>query len=264
MGSMLAEHKDVAKLGFTGSTEIGALLRRLLAGTGKKISLELGGKSPVVVFDTADLDSVVEGVVNAIWFNQGQVCSAGSRLLLQEGIHDKVVAKLKARMDKFRIGHPLMKNIDMGALVDNSQMKTVQGFIDRARTEGLEVYQARVPVPEGGYFIPPTMVLGCSTTSECVREEIFGPVLSVMSFRSPKEAISLANNTKFGLGGSVWTENMSLALEVALGSFPRLCFFFFLPLSRALSHTHTPHHTTRINNQTRPVNHGCNFSLCIC
>jgi|EP00945_MAST-04E_sp_MAST-4E-sp1_P005550 aldehyde dehydrogenase (NAD+) len=223
MGSSLAEHPDVDKVAFTGSTGIGALLRRNLAGTGKKISLELGGKSPVCVFESADLDSVVEGVVNAVWFNQGQVCSAGSRLLVQEPIYKKLVGKLKARMKTLRLGHSLDKCIDMGPLVQLSHWKDVSHHVQTARDEGAEVYQAcngaaNPPnLPEGELFFPPTLVLNVESTSTIVQEEVFGPVLAVQTFRTPKEAISLANNTRYGLGASVWTEKMTLAMEVALG-----------------------------------------------
>ena len=216
IGSVMADHPLVDKVGFTGSTPVGRILRKRIAGSGKHISLELGGKSPVVVFDTADLDSVVEGVVDAIWFNQGQVCSAGSRLLLQESIYDKVVNKLKRRMNTFRLGHPLEKDIDMGALVDKSQYDTIKGFCDRAKEEGCDVYKADIEVPTSGWYWPPTMITNVSTSNEVVREEIFGPVLSVLSFRNPDEAIALANNTYFGLGASVWTENINLALDVAI------------------------------------------------
>lgn len=216
MGSYLADHADIAKLAFTGSTPVGRILRQRMAGSGKKISLELGGKSPVIVFDNADIDSAVEGVIDAVFFNQGQVCSAGSRLLLHESIHDDFIARLKRRIDSFRVGLPLDKCIDMGALVDETQYVTIKGFVDRAVVEGAEVYVARTPVPDSGWYWPPTIVTNVHPVSEVVREEIFGPVLAVQRFRSPSEAINLANNTFFGLAGSVWTENLALALEVAL------------------------------------------------
>jgi aldehyde dehydrogenase (NAD+) len=158
IGSDLADHPDVDKVAFTGSTPIGRVLRRRIAGSGKKLSLELGGKSPVIVFDNADLDAVTEGIVDAIFFNQGQVCSAGSRLIVQEAVHDKLLAKLKRRIDKFRVGHPLDKNIDMGALVDESQYTTIKSFVDNAVAEGADVYVARVPVPNNGWYWPPTII----------------------------------------------------------------------------------------------------------
>jgi aldehyde dehydrogenase (NAD+) len=218
IGSDLADHADVNKVAFTGSTPIGAMLRERTAGTGKAISLELGGKSPVIIFDTADLDSAVEGTVDAIFFNQGQVCCAGSRALVQENIIDKYVKKLKRRLSVWKIGHSLEKDIDSGALVDINQYNTIKQFVDEAKAQGSDVWMADVPCPslDVGFFWPPTIISNVSTSSNCVREEIFGPVLTIQSFRSVEEAIELANNSKFGLGGSVWTENISLALEVAL------------------------------------------------
>lgn len=217
MGSVLAGHPDVDKVGFTGSTEIGQLLRRLTAGTGKKISLELGGKSPIVVFDTADLDAVVEGVVDAIWFNQGQVCSAGSRLLVQENVYDRVLAKLKERMTKLRIGNSLDKSIDMGAVVDAKHKKDIEKYVQIARDEGCDVFQACACMPQNaGYYYPPTLITNVQPVSTVVQEEIFGPVLAMHSFRTAKEAIKIANQSRYGLAASVWTENMSLALECAV------------------------------------------------
>ena len=216
MGSQLADHQDVDKVAFTGSTGVGQTLRRLTAGSGKKLSLELGGKSPVVVFETADLDSTVEGVVDAIWFNQGQVCSAGSRLLVQESIHDKLVAKLKERLTHFRLGDSLDKAVDMGAIVDESQRKSIDEYVESARQEGAEVFQIASSVPKRGCFYPPTIITNVQTVSKVVVEEIFGPVLVVLPFRTAKEAIALSNNTIYGLGGSVWTESLPLALEAAL------------------------------------------------
>ncbi|XP_030053777.1 aldehyde dehydrogenase family 16 member A1 [Microcaecilia unicolor] len=215
-GSRLAMHPGVDKVAFTGSTEVGRTLRRATAGTGKKLSLELGGKSPFLVFDSADLDSAVEGLVDAIWFNQGQVCSAGSRLLVQESVTSDLIDRLKQRMGRLRLGDSLDKAVDMGALVDESQQKTITEFVEEARAEGAEVFQPSDPLPRKGLFYPPTLITGVNSTSRCVREEIFGPVLVAMSFRTPKEAIELANNTPYGLAASVWTENLPLALEVAL------------------------------------------------
>merc|ERR1719244_2406274 len=174
MGQLLAEHRLVQKVAFTGSTEIGKVLRIATAGTGKKISLELGGKSPVVVFDSADLDSAVESVVDAIWFNQGQVCSAGSKLLVQETVFEKFISKLKTRLGHFRIGNSLDKTVDMGAIVDESQRKSVEEFVEEAREEGADIFQIECP---SGCFYPPTLITGVSTASRVVMEEIFGPVL---------------------------------------------------------------------------------------
>ncbi|XP_071831026.1 aldehyde dehydrogenase family 16 member A1-like [Apostichopus japonicus] len=215
-GSKMAAHPDVDKIAFTGSTEVGQILRRSLAGTGKKLSLELGGKSPFVVFDSADIDSTVEGVVDAIWFNQGQVCSAGSRLIVQENILSTVVDKLRDRISHLRLGHSLDKSIDMGAIVDPSQRKTVDEYVEDARKEGAEVYQNWDCVPQQGCYYPPTIITNVQTSSRVVMEEIFGPVLVVLPFRTAKEAVALGNNTNYGLAASVWTENVSLALEVAL------------------------------------------------
>ncbi|KAG9481542.1 hypothetical protein GDO78_010664 [Eleutherodactylus coqui] len=215
-GEKLAVHPDVDKVAFTGSTEVGRVLRKATAGTGKKLSLELGGKSPIIVFDTADLDSAVEGIVDAIWFNQGQVCSAGSRLLMQESIAKDLIHRLKQRMSHLRVGDSLDKCVDMGALVDESQKKTITEFVEEARSEGAQVFQAPGPLPKKGLYYLPTLITGVDTTSRCVREEIFGPVLVAMSFRTAKEAISLGNNTSYGLAASLWTENLPLALEVAM------------------------------------------------
>ena len=214
MATHLVEHEDVQKIAFTGSTGIGQFLRRKTAGTGKKLTLELGGKSPVVVFDSADQDGAVEGIVQAIWFNQGQVCCAGSRLLVQENIAPAFINKLKARMQSLRIGHSLDKCLDMGPVVDQNQWDDIDSFIKIGREEGAEIYQ--VDVPDTGVFYPPTLVTGVSTTSTLVQEEIFGPVLVVQTFRTPAEAVALANNSKFGLGASVWSENLGLALESAV------------------------------------------------
>merc|ERR1719391_787451 len=212
MGQVLAEHPDVDKVAFTGSTDIGKILRRVTAGTGKKISLELGGKSPVIVYDSADLDSAVESVVDAIWFNQGQVCSAGSKLLVQQPVFDKFIAKLKTRLSHFRIGKTLDKTIDMSAIVDESQRKSVAEFVEEARDEGADVFQIDCPP---GCFYPPTLITGVNTASRVVMEEIFGPVLVALPFRTAKEALALANNTLYGLGASVHSEQLPLALETA-------------------------------------------------
>jgi len=212
MGQVLAEHIDVDKVAFTGSTEIGKVLRQATAGTGKKLSLELGGKSPVIVFDTADLDSAVENVVDAIWFNQGQVCSAGSKLLVQQTVFDKFIEKLKTRLGHFRIGNSLDKTVDMAAIVDESQRKSVAEFVEDAREEGADIFQIECPP---GCFYPPTLITGVSTASRVVMEEIFGPVLVALPFRTAKEAIALANNTLYGLGASVHSEQLPLALETA-------------------------------------------------
>jgi len=201
---------DVDKIAFTGSTEVGRKIREATAGSGKALSLELGGKSPYIVFDDADIDSAVEGLVDAIWFNQGQVCCAGSRLLVQEGIADRFYAKLKARMDGLRIGNPLDKCIDVGAIVDPVQLDQITKMVS-ANTEG-ETYQ--VAAPEGCFY-PPTLITGLSSASTLMQEEIFGPVLAATTFRTPSEAVEVANNTRYGLAASVWSENINLALDIA-------------------------------------------------
>jgi aldehyde dehydrogenase (NAD+) len=210
-GAALVDHPDVNKIAFTGSTPVGRKIRQATAGTGKALTLELGGKSPYIVFDDADLDSAVEGLVDAIWFNQGQVCCAGSRLLVQEGVADRFHAKLKRRMDGLRLGDPLDKCIDVGAIVDPVQLATIKALVEAS--DG-EVYHAACAVPEGCYY-PPTLITGLHSASRLMQEEIFGPVLVSMTFRTPSEAVDLANNTRFGLAASVWTENVNLALDMA-------------------------------------------------
>ncbi len=202
----------VDKIAFTGSTSVGKRIRAATAGTGKALTLELGGKSPYIVFDDADIDSAIEGLVDAIWFNQGQVCCAGSRLLVQEGIADRFHAKLKRRMDGLRIGDPLDKAIDVGAIVDPVQLKTITDMV-AANKDG-ETYHAATAIPPGCFY-PPTLITGLSAASTLMQEEIFGPVLVSMTFRTPEEAVALANNTRYGLASTVWTENINLALDVA-------------------------------------------------
>lgn len=202
----------VDKVAFTGSTEVGRKIRTATAGRGIALTLELGGKSPYIVFDDADLDSAVEGLVDAIWFNQGQVCCAGSRLLVQEGVAPRFHEKLKRRMDGLRLGDPLDKCIDVGAIVDPVQLAAITAMVDGSN-EG-EVYRAATPVPAGCYY-PPTLITGLSASSRLMQEEIFGPVLVSMTFRTPGEAVELANNTRYGLAATVWTENINLALDIA-------------------------------------------------
>lgn len=214
-GALLAGHPDIDKLAFTGSTAVGRILRRQTAGTGKRLSLELGGKSPFLVFEDADLDGAVEGVVDAIWFNQGQVCCAGSRLLVQENVADRFIEKLKTRMAHLRVGDPLDKGVDMGAIVDQSQWDTVSRWVKVGVEEGGEVFQPDIELPEDGLFFPPTLITNLDPAADVVQEEIFGPVLVSLTFRSPAEAIALANNTRYGLAASVWSENINLALDVA-------------------------------------------------
>ena len=214
-GEALVAHPGVDKIAFTGSTEVGRIIRRATAGTGKRLSLELGGKSPFVVFDDADLDSVVEGVVDAIWFNQGQVCCAGSRLLVQEGAADRVLAKLRARMERLRLGDPLDKAVDLGAIVAPVQLEKIRRLVDQGREEGARMWQPTWACPTEGYFYPPTLFTNVAPSSTIAQVEIFGPVLVSMTFRTPEEAVQLANNTPYGLAASVWTENINLALDIA-------------------------------------------------
>ena len=214
-GTALAKHPKVAKITFTGSTEVGRILRKTIAGSGKKLTLELGGKSPYIVFDDADIDSAVEGLVDAIWFNQGQVCCAGSRLLVQENIEAKFIRKLKVRMQKLRVGNPLDKAIDLGAIVDKKQLDTIERYVKIGIDEGGTCWQPEWEKPAGGFYCPPTLFTDVSPSSTIVIEEIFGPVLVALTFRTPSEAVNLANNTRYGLAASVWTENINLALGVA-------------------------------------------------
>ncbi len=214
-GSMIVTHPDVDKIAFTGSTDVGRILRRQTAGSGKKLSLELGGKSPFIVFDDADIDGAIEGVIDAIWFNQGQVCCAGSRLLVQENIASSFIAKLKERMGKLRVGDPLDKCIDMGAIVDKTQWETVDNWVKTGISEGGELYQPEIEMPERGLFYKPTLITNLNPAADTVRQEIFGPVLVSLTFRTPAEAVDLANNTQYGLAASIWSENINLALDVA-------------------------------------------------
>ena len=205
----------VKKIAFTGSTDVGRSIRRATAGSGKKLSLELGGKSPFIVFDDADLDSVVEGVVDAIWFNQGQVCCAGSRLLVQENIADTLITHLRARMERLRMGNPLDKAVDIGAIVSSTQLKDIQRLVAQGIEEGAQMWQPSWACPTDGYFFPPTLFTNVTPAATLAQVEIFGPVLVTMTFRTPAEAVELANNTRYGLAASVWSENINLALDVA-------------------------------------------------
>ncbi len=214
-GAAIVDHPDVDKIAFTGSTEVGRLIREATAGTGKKISLELGGKSPFLVFDDADLDSVVEGVVDAIWFNQGQVCCAGSRILAHEGIADALADRLRARMETLRMGAPLDKGVDIGAIIAPVQLQKIESLVEEGREEGAAIWQPSWSVPRDGWFYPPTLCTDVSPAARIAQVEIFGPVVVQMTFRTPAEAVALANNTRYGLAASVWTENVNLALDIA-------------------------------------------------
>ncbi len=214
-GAALVDHPDVDKIAFTGSTDVGKIIRKATAGSGKKLSLELGGKSPFIVYEDADLDSVVEGVVDAIWFNQGQVCCAGSRLLVQEGVSDRLIEKLRARMEKLRIGSPLDKAVDMGAIVAPVQLERIRTLVEQGQAEGATMWQPSWACPTDGYFYPPTLFTDVTPASMIAQVEIFGPVLVAMTFRTPEESVQLANNTQYGLAASLWTESINLALDIA-------------------------------------------------
>jgi len=214
-GAALVDHHDVDKIAFTGSTEVGRIIRAATAGSGKKLSLELGGKSPFIVFDDSDLDSVVEGVVDAIWFNQGQVCCAGSRILAQEGIAESLVARLKVRMETLRVGDSLDKAIDIGAIVAPVQLERIEALVAQGKEEGAECWQPSWSCPTEGVFYPPTLFTEVSPAATIAQVEIFGPVVVLMTFRTPDEAVELANNTRYGLAASIWTENINTALDIA-------------------------------------------------
>ncbi|NHZ36879.1 aldehyde dehydrogenase family protein [Massilia sp. CCM 8692] len=215
VGEAIVNHAGIDKIAFTGSTEVGRIIRKATSGSGKKLSLELGGKSPFIVFEDADLDAAVEGVVDSIFFNQGQVCCAGSRLLVQESIEERFLAKLRARMDNLRLGSPIEKSVDIGALIDPIQRQRIEGLVEAARAEGCTIYQPACDIPATGSWFPPTLITGASTSAGIAQTEVFGPVLVAMSFRTPVEAVQLANNTVYGLAASLWSESISLALDVA-------------------------------------------------
>jgi aldehyde dehydrogenase (NAD+) len=217
-GAALVEHPGVDKIAFTGSTEVGRIIRTATAGSGKRLSLELGGKSPFIVFEDADLDSVVEGVVDAIWFNQGQVCCAGSRILVQESVATRLVEKLRARMETLRAGNPLDKSVDIGAIVAPVQLQKIRGLVQQGIDEGATCWQPSWGVPKEGLFYPPTLFTDVAPAATVAQVEIFGPVVVLMTFRTPAEAVEMANNTRYGLAASVWSENLNTALDIA----PRL------------------------------------------
>jgi aldehyde dehydrogenase (NAD+) len=206
---------DVAKVAFTGSTEVGKAIQRELAGTGKKLTLELGGKAANVIFDDAALDQAVEGIVNGIYFNQGHVCCAGSRLLVQESIYEPVISKLKRRLATLRVGDPLDKNTDVGAINSRAQLEKIQELVQSGEEEGAEIYQPPCRLPEKGYWFVPTVFTNVAQSYRIAQEEIFGPVLSVLTFRTPDEAVEKANNTPYGLSAGVWTEKGSRILSMA-------------------------------------------------
>jgi aldehyde dehydrogenase (NAD+) len=214
-GAALVEHPGVDKIAFTGSTEVGKAIQRRLAGTGKKLTLELGGKAANIVFDDCALDQAVEGIVNGIYFNQGHVCCAGSRLLAQESIYEPLVEKLKRRLETLRVGDPLDKNTDVGAINSQVQLDRIKELVAAGEAEGAEIYQPPCRLPEKGYWFAPTVFTNVAQSYRIAQEEIFGPVLSVLTFRTPEEAVEKANNTPYGLSAGVWTEKGSRILWMA-------------------------------------------------
>ena len=214
-GAALVRHPDVNKVAFTGSTAVGREIAKAVAGTGKKVTLELGGKAANIVFDDAPIDQAIEGIVNGIFFNQGHVCCAGSRLLVQENIHEEVVDRLKTRLATLRLGDPLDKNTDIGAINSREQLDRIRELSDIGEAEGAERWTAPCVIPENGFWFAPTIFDNVSTSSRIAREEIFGPVLSVLTFRTPAEAIAKANNTPYGLSAGIWSDKGSKILAVA-------------------------------------------------
>ncbi len=223
-GALITEHKTFDKIAFTGSTSVGRIIRAATAGSGKKLSLELGGKSPFIVFDNADIDGAVEGIVDAIWFNQGEVCCAGSRALVQESIASKFYLRLKARMEKLRVGNPLDKNVDMGTIVHASQLANIEKRVAEGVASGAALWQPRWAKNHGGFvggssvkgcYYPPTLFTDVQPASQLAQEEIFGPVIAAMTFRTPDEAIALANDSRFGLAASIWSQNLDTAFDTA-------------------------------------------------
>ncbi len=214
-GAALVRHPGVDKVAFTGSTEVGKLIQKAVAGTPKRLTLELGGKAPHVIFEDAPVDQAIEGVINGIFFNQGHVCCAGSRLFVQESIADRFVDKLKRRLSTLRVGDPLDKNTDIGAINSPEQLDKITELVDSGVEEGAEIYQPPCRLPERGYFFAPTLFTGVSQSHRIAQEEIFGPVLSIMTFRTPDEAVEKANNTPYGLSAGVWTTKGSRILWMA-------------------------------------------------
>jgi aldehyde dehydrogenase (NAD+) len=214
-GSAVVTHDDVDKVAFTGSTAVGKLIQSQLAGTNKKLTLELGGKGAHIIFEDAPLDQAIEGVINGIFFNQGHVCCAGSRLFVQENIHDQFVDKLKRRLATLRVGDPLDKNTDVGAINSRDQLNKINELVDAGRSEGAEIFQPDCVLPDRGFFFKPTLFTNVAQSHRIAQEEIFGPVLSILSFRTPQEAVEKANNTPYGLSAGVWTSKGSRILWMA-------------------------------------------------
>jgi aldehyde dehydrogenase (NAD+) len=217
IGMELVRHPDVRKVAFTGSTAVGKMIARAVAGSDKKVTLELGGKAANIVFDDAPLDQAIEGIINGIYFNQGEVCCAGSRLFVQESVHEQLIDKLKARLGTLRVGDPLDKNTDVGAINSAGQLAKVQELVQSGIDEGAEIFQPDCELPDRGFFFRPTLFTGVSQSHRIAQEEIFGPVLSVLTFRTPEEAIEKANNTPYGLSAGVWTEKGSRIFKMIAG-----------------------------------------------
>ncbi len=214
-GAAIVNHPDIDKVAFTGSTEVGRIIRKATAGSGKGLTLELGGKSPYIIFEDADIDSAIEGLVDAIWFNQGQVCCAGSRLLVQESISDLVHKKVEERMSRLRVGNPLDKAVDIGAMVESDHLQQVQSMCERAIEEGIDCIQPDIELPENGFWFPPTLFRDAPLSSEIASQEVFGPVLVSTTFRTVNEAVKIANHTRYGLAATVWSQDIDTALDVA-------------------------------------------------
>jgi aldehyde dehydrogenase (NAD+) len=214
-GAEIVKHPEVDKVAFTGSTEVGKEIQKAVAGTGKKLTLELGGKAANIIFDDAPLDQAIEGIVNGIYFNQGHVCCAGSRLLVQESIYEPVISKLKRRMGTLRVGDPLDKNTDVGAINSQQQLEKIKELVAAGEEEGAEIFQPACRLPERGWWFVPTVFTNVAQSYRIAQEEIFGPVLSVLTFRTPDEAVEKANNTPYGLSAGVWTEKGSRILAMA-------------------------------------------------
>lgn len=214
-GAFLVNHPDVDKIAFTGSTDVGRIIAQEISGTSKKATLELGGKAANIVFDDAPLDQAIEGIINGIFFNQGHVCCAGSRLLVQESIHQEVMRKLKVRMEQLRLGDPLDKNTDIGAINSKAQLGKITKLVKQGVKEGGELWQPSCEIPKNGFWFAPTLIDSVAATNTVAREEIFGPVLSVLTFRTPAEAVAKANNTPYGLSAGIWTEKGSRILKLA-------------------------------------------------
>jgi aldehyde dehydrogenase (NAD+) len=216
-GAAIVSHADIDKIAFTGSTEVGRIIQNAIAGSGKKYTLELGGKAANIIFADAAIDQAVEGIVNGIFFNQGHVCCAGSRLFVQESVANEVIQKLKDRMETLIVGDPLDKNTDIGAINSAAQLETIESYLKLGQEEGAEMYQSSCPVPERGYWCRPTIFTGVSQSNRIVQEEIFGPVLAVQTFRTLQEGLSKANNTPYGLSGGIWTDKGAKIFKMTQG-----------------------------------------------